>query len=184
MRRGLNTAIGALRDLLRPSRRDGDASPGAGRSTTGRRGRPGRRTSPRRAPPPAPSATDIGRDGEPLDGVRFEYTPCLDGDPDPGEVVWTWVPYEEDPTQGKDRPVMIIGRHGALLVGVALTSKDRPGADQVPVGTGAWDRDRRPSYAKIDRVLDVVPEQVRREGAIIGRDRYDAVVEAVRRLHR
>jgi hypothetical protein len=180
MRRGLTTAIGALRDLLRPSRRDSDTSSGAGRSTTGRRGR----RTPERETSRPPSAADIGRDGEPLEGVRFEYTPCLDGDPDPGEVVWTWVPYEEDPTQGKDRPVMIIGRHGALLVGVALTSKRHPEHPQVPVGTGPWDREGRPSYAKVDRVLDVVPDQVRREGAIITRNRYDDVVDAVRRLHR
>ena len=57
--------------------------------------------------------------------VRVEYTPHLDGDPDPGEVVWAWVPFEDDPTLGKDRPVVIIGRHGAALSGVALTSKDR-----------------------------------------------------------
>ncbi|MEO5723111.1 MAG: hypothetical protein ABIQ39_12615, partial [Ilumatobacteraceae bacterium] len=44
------------------------------------------------------------------------YNPSLDGDADPGEVVWTWVNYEEDPTQGKDRPVVIIGRRGAHLV--------------------------------------------------------------------
>ena len=60
---------------------------------------------------PAPTARPVD------DGVRIEYTPSLDGDPDPGEVVWTWVPYEEDPTLGKDRPVVIIGRHGALLSG-------------------------------------------------------------------
>ena len=47
--------------------------------------------------------------------MRIQYTPHLDGDPDPGEVVWTWVPFEEDPTLGKDRPVVIIGRHGAVL---------------------------------------------------------------------
>ena len=27
--------------------------------------------------------------------MRFSYTPDRDGEPDPGEVVWTWVPYEE-----------------------------------------------------------------------------------------
>ena len=31
---------------------------------------------------------------------------------DPGEIVWTWVAYEEDPTQGKDRPVLVVGRDG------------------------------------------------------------------------
>ncbi len=31
---------------------------------------------------------DVGR-------VRTEYAPAHDGDPDPGEIVWTWVPFEE-----------------------------------------------------------------------------------------
>src|SRR5688500_3989356 len=55
--------------------------------------------------------------------VTIEYTPKLDGDPDPGDVVWTWVPFEEDPTQGKDRPVVVIGRRSGNLVGVPLTTK-------------------------------------------------------------
>lgn len=36
-------------------------------------------------------------------GVRVEYTPDMDGEADPGEVVWAWVPYEDDPHRGKDR---------------------------------------------------------------------------------
>jgi hypothetical protein len=116
-------------------------------------------------------------------GVRIEYTPQLDGDPDPGEVVWTWVPFEDDPTLGKDRPVVIVGRHGALLSGVALTSKRKERADYVDIGTGPWDSQGRPSYAKVDRLLDIDPARVRREGAVLSRRRFDAVVEAVDRLH-
>jgi hypothetical protein len=116
-------------------------------------------------------------------GVRIEYTPQLDGDPDPGEVVWTWVPFEDDATLGKDRPVVIVGRHGALLSGVALTSKHKARADHVDVGTGPWDSWGRPSYAKVDRLLDIDPDRVRREGAILSRRRFDAVVEAVDRFH-
>lgn len=115
------------------------------------------------------------------DGVRIEYTPSMDGDPDPGEIVWSWVPYEEDPTLGKDRPVVIIGRRGTMLSGVALTTKRRDG--DVDVGTGAWDPRNRPSYAKVARLLDIDAEAVRREGAVLGRRRFDAVVEAVDRLH-
>jgi hypothetical protein len=81
-----------------------------------------------------PASSDIE-----FDGVSIEYSPVLDGDPDPGEVVWTWVPYEDDPSQGKDRPVVIIGRRGASLVGVALTSKRHDNERQVAVGTGPWD---------------------------------------------
>ncbi len=116
-------------------------------------------------------------------GVRIEYTPQLNGDPDPGEVVWTWVPFDDDPTLGKDRPVVIVGRHGALLSGVALTSKHKDRGDHVDVGTGPWDSQGRPSYAKVDRLLDIDPHLVRREGAVLSRRRFDAVVEAVDRLH-
>jgi PemK-like, MazF-like toxin of type II toxin-antitoxin system len=129
------------------------------------------RTSRRREPSTRPVAS----------GVRIEYTPNIDGDPDPGEVVWTWVPFEEDPTLGKDRPVVIIGRHGDVLSGVALTSK--PGHGHIEVGSGPWDDQGRPSYAKVDRLLDIAPETVRREGAVLGRRRFDAVIEAVDRLH-
>jgi len=137
-------------------------------------------SKPSKQPKPAPRreapATDISGQG-----VRVEYTPCLDGDPDPGEVVWTWVPYEDDPSQGKDRPVVIIGRRGSNLVGVPLTSKHHDNEPQVNVGTGPWDREGRPSYAKVERVLDVDPDQVRREGAILPRAAFDAVVAGVQR---
>jgi len=105
----------------------------------------------------------------------------MDGDPDPGEVVWTWVPFEEDATLGKDRPVVVIGRHGDVLSGVALTSKAN--RHTVEVGSGPWDPRGRPSHAKVDRLLDIDPEAVRREGAVLGRRRFDAVIEAVRRSH-
>ena len=112
--------------------------------------------------------------------MRVEYSPCLDGDPDPGEVVWTWVPYEDDPSQGKDRPVVIVGRRGAALVGVALTSKRRDQERQVAVGSGPWDRESRTSYAKVDRVLEIEPDSVRREGAVLSRAHFETVVAALR----
>jgi hypothetical protein len=116
-------------------------------------------------------------------GVRVEYTPDMDGDPDPGEVVWTWVPYEDDPKQGKDRPVVIIGRTGDDLAGVPLTSKDHDRDDEIPVGTGPWDREGRQSFAKVDQLLSIDPDAVRREGAILDRRHFDDVVAGVARFH-
>ena len=112
--------------------------------------------------------------------VVVEYSPCIDGDPDPGEVVWTWVPYEEDPNQGKDRPVVVIGRRGELLVGVPLTSHRRPAERQIAVGKGPWDTAGRTSWAKVDRLIEFAPYDMRREGAVLTRRRFDAVVAAVR----
>lgn len=132
-----------------------------------------------RALRPRPTPRAASRDIE-FDGVRVEYSPSIDGDPDPGEVVWTWVPYEDDPSQGKDRPVLLVGRRAGSLVGVALTSKPHDNERQVPVGAGSWDREGRPSFAKIERVLAVDAAKVRREGAVLDRRHFDAVVAALR----
>lgn len=128
------------------------------------------------APKPAPRLLVI-------DGVTIEYTPSMDGDADPGEIVWAWVSYEDDPAQGKDRPVVVVGRRGTALVGVALTSRQDDRDPQVAVGTGPWDREGRPSYARIDRLIALDPTTFRREGAILQRDRFDDVIEGLHRLH-
>ena len=52
------------------------------------------------------------------------YHPEPDGAPDAGEVVWADVPYEDDATQGKDRPVLVLGWDGGWVLGIYLTSKD------------------------------------------------------------
>ena len=57
------------------------------------------------------------------------YAAKLDGNADPGEVLWTWVPYEDDPSQGKDRPVLAIGEHRGWLLCLMLTSKDHDRED-------------------------------------------------------
>lgn len=111
--------------------------------------------------------------------VTVEYSPRIDGDPDPGEVVWTWVPFEEDPEQGKDRPVVVIGRRNRSLVGVPLTTRQNDREAQIAIGTGDWDPKRRTSYARIWRMLDIDADKTRREGAVLQRDRFDAVIAAV-----
>ena len=119
------------------------------------------------------------------------YAPEADGEPDPGEVVWAWVPYEEDDGRGKDRPVLVVARDGADLLALMLSSKDhdldaadeaRHGRYWVDVGTGAWDRQGRPSEVRVDRVLRLDPADVRREGAALDRVRFDEVVAEVRRV--
>jgi hypothetical protein len=138
----------------------------------------------RRSKTPSRSGTHGGASDVHDRDLDFEYSPCLDGDPDPGEVVWTWVPYEDDPSQGKDRPVAIVGRRGQHLLGVPLTSKQKDNEIQVPVGTGSWDREGRVSYAKVERVLDIVPTAVRREGAVLSRAHFDHIVAGVQRARR
>jgi hypothetical protein len=116
------------------------------------------------------------------------YAPRIDGDPDPGEVVWTWVPYEDDPSQGKDRPVLVVGHDGALLLGLMMTSKDhtrvpgkeaRLGRHWLDIGSGDWDAHRRPSEIRLDRVLRIDPHTVRREASVMPRAQFDEIVGAL-----
>lgn len=175
--------IGLARTVLRAAR---SLAPGPARSSGS--ARTGSRTSPRPAPPSssgAPPSSGASRGkrnyaGDYRGPVSPVYAPRPDGSPDPGEVVWAWVPYEEDPAQGKDRPVLLIGRSGRQLLGLMLTSRDRNNAfdadpDYVDIGTGAWDSKGRPSEVKLDRILQLEPGSIRREGAVVSRAVFEQV---------
>nr|WP_232070904.1 type II toxin-antitoxin system PemK/MazF family toxin [Phytohabitans flavus] len=127
----------------------------------------------RRARRPA-GVTTVGR--------RLVYAPNLDGDADPGEIVWTWVAYEDDPRQGKDRPVLVVGRDGRTVMGLMLSSNgDRDGQRHwYALGPGAWDREHRPSWVRLDRVLTMDEDGIRREGAVLDRVRFEAVAQELR----
>lgn len=109
---------------------------------------------------------------------KVAYAPVRDDDADPGEVVWAWVPYEEDPTQGKDRPLLVIGHIEDDVAALALTSRAHDDRHHHPLGTGPWDSRGRPSWIKLDRLLRLDPDAIRREGAVLDRDRFDGVVAA------
>lgn len=134
------------------------------------------------APKPSAPASTGASDGSDYPGdyrdmINFEYSPSLDGDADPGEIVWTWVPFEEDHSQGKDRPVLLVGRDGEYLLALMMTSKDhnnREHADPnyLDIGSGPWDPQGRASEVKLNRVIRVRPDSMRREGAVIPEDTF------------
>ena len=124
------------------------------------------------------------------------YAPEADGEPDPGEVVWAWVPYEDDPSQGTDRPVLLIGRtvvDGAQYwAGLMLSSQDhdrdaaqeaREGRFWMDVGSGGWDAERRPSEVRLDRLLTRRHDAIRREGAALAREVFERILAQARRHH-
>jgi PemK-like, MazF-like toxin of type II toxin-antitoxin system len=143
----------------------------------------------------SPAPTHTGETAYPGD---FRGTPTISYAPnpgngnvaDPGEIVWTWVPYEEDHSQGKDRPVLVIGRDGPWLLALPMTTKDhdrdtaaqaRAGRLWMDIGSGPWDNRGRASEVRVDRVLRVDPTQVRRQGAVLDKRHFSQVAAAVRR---
>jgi hypothetical protein len=120
-------------------------------------------------------------------GAASTYAPEIDGEPDPGEVVWAWVPYEDDPSQGKDRPVLVLEERDGGWTGLMLSSQDhdRDAADEarhgrywMDVGSGGWDSQRRPSEVRLDRRIQLERHAVRREGAALDPAIFAAVVAA------
>jgi hypothetical protein len=125
--------------------------------------------------------------------VSAFYAPEMDGEPDPGEVVWAWVPYEDDPSHGKDRPVLLLDTDGDGWVGLMLSSQDhdrdaedeaRHGRHWMNLGTGGWDSQGRPSEVRLDRLIHLGSEGIRREGAALEETLFRDVVEAWRGLDR
>ena len=118
-----------------------------------------------------------GMEPSPDARLRVAYAPARDGDADPGEVVWTWVPYEEDASRGKDRPVLVIGSWGEDVAALALTSRQHD--DRHHHALGVWDQqDGRPSWVKLDRVIRLDPDGIRRESVALDEPRFREVVRA------
>ena len=157
-------------------RQRGDRSTAPSRSRASRTGTSRSEASPR--PSTGGSRTAPASDR----ARRVAYAPDLDGAADPGEVVWTWVPYEEDDGRGKDRPVLVVGREGRDLVGLMLSSQADRADDRnwVGVGVGKWDGQGRPSYVRLDRVIEVGEHEIRREGAVLDKRRFDRVAQGLR----
>lgn len=135
-----------------------------------------------------PVVWDVDKRGLP----DFDYRPDSDKAPDPGEVVWTWVPYEENDGRGKDRPVLVLAEEGNCVIFGQMTSKDhdrdasqeaRWGRYWIDLGSGNWDSKGRPSELRLDRLLIVHEDQVRRQGGHVEPEVFAEVLRALKALH-
>lgn len=131
---------------------------------------------------------NFAQDGLP----NFSYTPDGDSLPDPGEVVWTWIPFEENNGQGKDRPVLVVSVDNNNAICAQMTSKDHAHESLyrdayhrwwLDVGTGNWDNRHRSSEVRLDILWKVPLSKIRRIGGALSKDRYEQVVHALSKIH-
>lgn len=157
-------------------RSDGPRTPRKSSARQGPSGKPGEE-QPGRSGPHATVEIDAAR----VRRARMSYSPSTNGNPDPGEIVWTWVPYEERDGRGKDRPVLLVASDpDGTAMAVALTSKPHgDAADFVSIGRGSWDSQGRASWVGIERVFRVHPAGMRREAAALDADRFSLVADAI-----
>ncbi len=118
-------------------------------------------------------------------GLTIGYAPAADGAPDPGEIVWAWVPFAEDPARGKDRPLLVLGRRDEERYwAMKLTSRphDRD-REHLALGSGDWDRSGRESWLDLDQIYLVHRDGIRREAGHLDRRRFAGVAAELTRRY-
>lgn len=110
------------------------------------------------------------------------YAPDMDGQTDPGEVVWAPVLLEGDAEKPRERAVVVVGRHKQTLLGALISTRERH-ADSPTwlfIGSGAWDPEGRPSWVRLDKIIEVPEVGIRRSGAVMPRRRFDRIAARLR----
>ena len=79
--------------------------------------------------------------------------------------------------------MLVVGRDRRTLLGLMLSSQDhhreRPRTGSGSAAAAGTTR-ARPSWVRLDRVLDVPEEGIRREGAILERETFEVVAARLR----
>ncbi|MCS4490525.1 growth inhibitor PemK [Corynebacterium sp. ES2794-CONJ1] len=107
------------------------------------------------------------------------YAPNMDGQVDPGEVVFFTRPSEPD----FERALIVVGRSGDKLLGL-ITSPNPAHAlssSWAEIGAGPWDETGRNAWARLDKLVQVPEIVIRRQGAVIPPRRWESIANRLRR---
>lgn len=125
---------------------------------------------------PAPVAVN---DTEKHPRVIF-YSPDVDGQADPGEIVWIFAP---TPGEAQERALLVVGRSRYRgILGLLISPNDKHANDDnwIDIGSGQWDREGRRSWVRLDKLIQVPEHALRREGMLFPRGRFERVAAALR----
>jgi hypothetical protein len=75
---------------------------------------------------------------------------------------------------------LFAGRSGARRDRVSYAPRHN---GWLPIGQGAWDRQSRQSFVRLDRVIELRADSIRREGSVLDRARFEYVASALRARH-
>lgn len=110
------------------------------------------------------------------------YAPDMDGQADPGEVVWIWVSADGPQLPAKERAMVVVGRSRSSILGLLISCnpEHRGDEDWLDIGSGVWDQRGRQSWVRLDRVLEVGELGIRRQGTAIPRGRFERIANRLR----
>ncbi|MBV7301441.1 MULTISPECIES: type II toxin-antitoxin system PemK/MazF family toxin [Corynebacterium] len=109
------------------------------------------------------------------------YAADMDGQAEPGEVVWVWL-RTEPTSEPEDRALVVVGRTRQTILGLLISSNPEHQNDPswLDIGSGNWDLAGEQSWVRIDRVIEASELGIRRQGAILPRRRFGKIAHRLR----
>lgn len=107
------------------------------------------------------------------------YAPDMDGQAEPGEVVWFHVPTSPP----KERSMLVVGRDRHDVLGLLISSDDNHAEDEdwMPIGSGEWKPTGEPCWVRMDKTLSIPETDLRRRGALFPARRFERVADHLRK---
>ena len=109
------------------------------------------------------------------------YAPDMDGQADPGEVVWVHIRTQKG-GELELRSLLIIGRKKHTLLGLLISSNEHNSHSPtwIAIGSGPWDPEGKESYVRLDKVLEIPESEIQRRGVSMPERRYDRIAARLR----
>ncbi|WJY68579.1 type II toxin-antitoxin system PemK/MazF family toxin [Corynebacterium auris] len=106
------------------------------------------------------------------------YAPDMDGQAEPGEIVWVTVP--SNPPQ--ERSLVVIGREHRDVLGLLISPEEKHRDDEhwLGIGSGEWEDTGEPCWVRLDKTLMVPESEVHRRGTYIPPRRFERIANRLR----
>src|SRR5699024_8039630 len=113
------------------------------------------------------------------------FAPDMVVQADSVEVVWVWAPTEGPSSPPTDRAILLVGRTRSTVLGLLISPNSTHADDdaRLAIGSGEWDDSRRQCWVRLDRVLEVSEEQVRRRGILFPERRFERIANRLRQKY-
>ncbi|MBN9644191.1 type II toxin-antitoxin system PemK/MazF family toxin [Corynebacterium mendelii] len=137
--------------------------------------------------PPTTTRGAVDYSAEPTAALarNIFYAPDMDGQADPGEVVWIRVQRPDNPKQSVDRAILVIGRARQTILGLLISPAAEHATEDnwLGIGSGAWDEQGRPCFVRMDITLEVPESSIRRQGTVLPQRRFERVASMLRSVY-
>ncbi|APT89355.1 hypothetical protein CFRA_08945 [Corynebacterium frankenforstense DSM 45800] len=110
------------------------------------------------------------------------YAPGMDGQAEPGEVVFIWAPSDGADAPLRERAILVVGHNRNTVLGLLISPNPEHADDDrwLGIGTGDFDASGRSCWVRLDRVLEVSELGIRRQGIFLPRGRFDRIAAKLR----